>query len=102
MVLLVVGGLLAWWLLPYPRWVAVVGVLACIEVGEVVVWMRWRGRRSITGPQSLVSTTGRLADGNRVRIRGTSYPARVLDGEPGDDVVVEGVEGMTLVVRRRR
>jgi membrane protein implicated in regulation of membrane protease activity len=100
-VLLVIGGLLAWWLLPYPWWVAAVGVLACVEIGELLVWMRWRGRRSITGPQALVSATGRLAGGNRVRIRGTTYPARVIDGEPGDEVVVEGVEGMTLVVRRK-
>jgi membrane protein implicated in regulation of membrane protease activity len=100
-VLLVIGGLLAYWLLPYPRWVVVVGVLACFEVGEVLVWIRWRNRRSITGSQALVSATGRLTNGNRVRIRGTSYPARVLDGQPGDEVVVEGVEGMTLVVRRR-
>jgi membrane protein implicated in regulation of membrane protease activity len=101
-VLLVIGGLLAWWLLPYPRWVWVVGALACFEVGEILVWVRWRNRRSITGSQSLVATTGRLSSPNRVRIRGTSYPARVLDGQPGDEVVVEGVEGMTLVVRRRR
>ncbi len=99
--LLVVGGLLAWWLLPYPRWVWVVCLLACVEIGEVVVWARWRNRRSITGSQALVSTIGRLTTDDRVRIRGTSYPARVLDGQPGDEVVVEGVEGMTLVVRRR-
>lgn len=101
MVLLVIGGILAWWLLPYPRWLAVVGLLACIEVGELLVWLRWRGRRSITGSQALVSTTGRLSGSDRVRIRGTSYPARVLDGQPGDEVVVESVEGMTLVVRRK-
>jgi len=100
-VLLVIGGLLAWWLLPYPRWVVVVSILACIEIGELLVWARWRGRRSITGSQALVSAVGRLTSGGRVRIRGTSYPARVLDGQPGDEVVVEGVEGMTLVVRRR-
>ncbi|HEY8199901.1 MAG TPA: hypothetical protein VII47_00955, partial [Actinomycetota bacterium] len=69
--LLVIGGLLAWWLLPYPRWVVVVGILACIEIGELLVWVRWRKRRSITGSQALVSTVGRLTSGGRVRIRGT-------------------------------
>jgi membrane protein implicated in regulation of membrane protease activity len=43
---------------------------------------------------------GVLGHGGRVRIRGTSYPARVLEGQPGDRVRVEKVDGMTLVVRR--
>jgi membrane protein implicated in regulation of membrane protease activity len=100
--LLVLGGLLAWWLLPDPWWMVVVGLLACVEIGEVVLWLRWRNRRSITGAEALVSMTGRLTSGDRVQVRGTSYRARVLEGEPGDEVVVEGVEGLTLVVRRRR
>jgi membrane protein implicated in regulation of membrane protease activity len=100
-VLLVIGGFLAYWFLPYPWWLVVVGLLACVEVGEVLVWLRLRHRRPITGADALVSMTGRLTSRDRVRIRGTSYPARVVEGQPGDEVVVEGVEGMTLVVRRR-
>jgi membrane protein implicated in regulation of membrane protease activity len=100
-VLLVIGGFLAYWLLPFPWWLVVVGLLACLEIGEVLVWLRLRHRRSITGPEALVSMTGRLTSTDRVQIRGTSYRARVIEGRPGDEVVVEGVEGMTLVVRRR-
>ena len=99
--LLDVGGFLAYWLLPFPWWLAVVGLLACVEIGEVLLWLRLRHRRSITGAEALVSMTGRLTSRDRVRIRGTSYRARVVEGQPGDEVVVEGVEGMTLVVRRR-
>jgi membrane protein implicated in regulation of membrane protease activity len=40
-----------------------------------------------------------MAGPSRVRIRGTSYPARVESGGAGDGVEVVAVEGMTLVVR---
>ena len=98
--LLVVGGLLAWWLLPPPWWVVAVAVFAGVEVAELALWLRWRNRRSIAGPESLIAESGRLTSHDRVHIRGTSYRARVLEGEPGDEVVVEGVDGMTLVVSR--
>jgi membrane protein implicated in regulation of membrane protease activity len=100
-VLLVIGGYLAWRYVEGPWRLVIVAVLASIEIGQAVVWIRWRKRRSIVGAESLLGTSGRLTGSGRVRIRGTSYRARVLDGAPGDEVVVEGIEGMTLVVRRR-
>jgi membrane protein implicated in regulation of membrane protease activity len=97
---LLVGGLLAFrFLVPPWRWV-VLGLLVFIELGEILLGLRLARRRSVVGPESLVGETGRLAGRDRVRIRGTSYRARVVEGEPGDDVVVVEVEGMTLVVRR--
>ena len=103
---LIIGGTLAYLFLPRPWWIIVVFLLAGFEVFEVMLWLRWRRRRSTTGIHSMVGTRGVLAatEGGlsgraRVRIRGTTFPARVLEGAPGDPVVVEGVEGMTLVVR---
>jgi membrane protein implicated in regulation of membrane protease activity len=81
--------------------VVVVVLLAGVEIAQAVVWLRLRKRRAIVGAEALVAMTGRLTSRDRVQIRGTSYRARVLDGGPGDEVVVEGVEGMTLLVRKR-
>ncbi len=98
--LLLVGGILAYIFLPFPWWVVVVGVLAAKEAFELWLWLSLRRRRPASGTEALVGERGELTDTNRVRIRGTSYPARVLEGDPGDRVVVDRVEGMTLVVRR--
>jgi membrane protein implicated in regulation of membrane protease activity len=78
----------------------VIAVLVGVEVFEFRVW-RWAVRqRPRAGAQGIVGEVGVLGDGGRVRIRGTSYPARVLEGRPGDRVRVEEVDGFTLVVRR--
>jgi membrane protein implicated in regulation of membrane protease activity len=97
--LLLIGGTLAYLFLPFPWWLVVVLVLAGVEVFEFRIW-RWalrQGPRS--GIEALVGERGVLAGEGRVRIRGTSYPARSRDAAAGDPVVVEDVEGMTLVVR---
>jgi membrane protein implicated in regulation of membrane protease activity len=99
-VLLLIGGYLTYRYVQGPWRYVILVALACVEVGEAIVWIRWR-RRSITGAESLVGATGRLTGPDRVQLRGTSWRARVLDAGPGDDVVVEAVEGLTLVVRRR-
>jgi membrane protein implicated in regulation of membrane protease activity len=98
--LLLIGGILAYIFLPFPWWVVVVAVLAAKEAFELWLWLSSRRRRPASGTEALVGEQGELTDTNRVRIRGTSYPARVLEGNPGDRVVVHQVEGMTLVVRR--
>lgn len=98
--LLIIGGTLAILFLPLPWNVVVIGVLLAKEVIEIFFWVSMRRRRPASGIQALVGTRGELIDSDRVRIAGTSYPARVLDGNPGDRVVVESVDGMTLSVRR--
>lgn len=98
--LLLIGGTLAIVFLPFPWWLLVVGVLAVKEAVEISLWLSMRRRRPASGIAALVGQRGQLSRPDRVRIAGTSYPARVLEGKPGDPVVVEGVEGITLVVRR--
>lgn len=98
--LLIIGGALAIVFLPFPWWLLIVGVLAAKEAVEISLWLSMRRHRPASGIGALVGQRGQLSGPGRVRIAGTSYPARVLEGEPGDPVVVEGVEGMTLVVRR--
>jgi membrane protein implicated in regulation of membrane protease activity len=101
-VLLLIGGTLAYLFLPWPWWLVVVVILVAVEVFEVSLWLSLRRRGPLSGHESLVGERGVLAGSSRVRIRGTSYPARVIQGGVGDQVEVIAVEGMTLVVRSTR
>jgi membrane protein implicated in regulation of membrane protease activity len=99
-VALLIGGTLAVLFVPFPWWIAIVAGLAAFEIIEFRIW-RWAVRelpRSNT--EALVGRVGVLTGDGRVRIHGTTYPARVMEGESGDRVRVEALEGMTLVVRR--
>jgi membrane protein implicated in regulation of membrane protease activity len=98
-VLLLVGGTLAVVFVPFPWWIPIVVVLTGVEVFEARLWLWAVRQRPRAGTQGIVGEEGTLMEGERVRIRGTSYPARVLEGRPGDRVRVEEVEGLRLVVR---
>lgn len=98
--LLIIGGTLALIFLPLPWNVLVIGVLLVKEVFEIWLWLSMRRRRPASGTEALLGRQGELINPDRVRIAGTSYPARVLEGKPGDRVVVERVDGMVLLVRR--
>ena len=97
---LLIGGTLALFFLDMPWSLVVIVLLAGVEVFEFRVW-RWAVRqRPQSGVESLVGKRGTLTSPNRVRIQATSYPARNTDAAPGDDVIVEETDGMTLVVRK--
>jgi membrane protein implicated in regulation of membrane protease activity len=99
-VALLIGGTLAVLFVPFPWWILIVAALAAFEIIEFRIW-RWAVReRPRSNTEALVGRIGVLTGDRRVRIHGTSYQARVVDGEPGDRVRVEAVQGMTLVVRR--
>jgi membrane protein implicated in regulation of membrane protease activity len=99
-VALLIGGTLALLLLDLPWSAVVIAALVGVEVFVFRVW-RWAMRqRPRAGAQGIVGEIGVLGERGRVRIRGSSYPARVLEGGPGDRVRVEDVDGITLVVRR--
>jgi membrane protein implicated in regulation of membrane protease activity len=99
-VALLVGGTLAIVYVPFPWWIPIVLALAGLELFELRLWMWAMRERPRSGTEALVGQHGVLTDAGRVRIAGTSYRAEVVDGQPGDAVVVERVDGMTLVVRR--
>jgi membrane protein implicated in regulation of membrane protease activity len=99
-VALLIGGTLAVLFVPFPWWIGIVAALAAFEIIEFRIW-RWAVReRPRSNTEALVGRVGVLTDDRRVRIHGTSYPARVVEAEPGDRVRVEATEGMMLVVRR--
>lgn len=95
---LIVGGTLAVVFLDPPWSLVVIVMLAGVEVFEFRLW-RWAVRQSaLGGTGGLIGQRGTLIAGERVRIHGTTYSARVTGAQPGDEVVVEATDGMTLIV----
>jgi membrane protein implicated in regulation of membrane protease activity len=103
--MLLLGGiLLAVFVLPSP-WgiVAVIGG-GVLDVAESLLMLRWsRRRRAATGAEALVGATARVVTHCRplgqVRIQGELWAARSSSGaDPGEDVVVRGVDRLTLLV----
>jgi membrane protein implicated in regulation of membrane protease activity len=100
-VALIIGGTLAYLFLPFPWWLVVVGGLVAFEGLEIWFWLWMKRQRPRSGHEAMVGARGVLARPGRVRIRGTTYPARERDDlQPGDPVEVEALDGMTLIVRR--
>jgi membrane protein implicated in regulation of membrane protease activity len=99
-VLLLGGILLAVFVLPSP-WgiVAVVGG-GVLDIAESLVLLRWsKRRRAVTGAEALIGQTAVVATPTQVRIAGELWHARSGDVlVPGQQVVVRGVEGLTLYV----
>ena len=96
---LIVGGTLAYLFLPFPWWIVVVALLVGVEIVEARIWIWAIRERPRSGTEALVGRRGTLMGPDRVRIQGTSYRARAAGGAEGDEVVVDEVDGMTLVVR---
>ena len=100
--LLLIGGTLALLFLELPWSAVIIAMLAAVEVFEFRLWMWARRARPRAGSEGMIGERGTLVGPGRVRIRGTSYPADVVDASPGDRVVVERVDGIRLVVRGDR
>jgi membrane protein implicated in regulation of membrane protease activity len=72
-----------------------------IEIGEAWFWWHWTHKRpSAVGVEALVGKTGVVEEDGWVRVNGELWRARG-DVQPGDEVVVRGIEGLTLLVDRR-
>jgi membrane-bound serine protease (ClpP class) len=97
--------LLAIFVLP-PAWrLPVVLLGGAVEVAESIFWI-WlsKRRRPSVGVETLVGTRATVMTPCRplgqVRVQGELWRARCDEGaDPGDDVTVATVDGLTLVVR---
>jgi membrane-bound serine protease (ClpP class) len=81
----------------------VIGAAAAIEVAELSIWLRWRGRKAQMGAEAMVGTVGVAATDckpeGQVKVKGQLWNARCPAGvEEGDTVVVDRVEGLRLIV----
>ena len=101
---LLVGLLLAIFVLDEPwSWVAV-GLGSAWEIGETALLVWWsKRRRSVSGAEALVGrraivSAACMPDG-QVRVAGELWRAHCEAGAgEGDEVVVREVDGLTLVV----
>jgi membrane-bound serine protease (ClpP class) len=106
-VLLVVAIVLAIFFLPQPWGIVAVVAAGVVEAAESLALLRWsKRRRTRVGVETLVGRTaiavGRLAPRGQVKIGGELWEAcsdRPVEG--GTEVVVKGIEGLTLVVEGR-
>ena len=95
--------LLAIFVLPSPWGIVAVIAGGSLDVLESLVLLRWsRRRRSPVGAAALVGLRARVMSPTQVRLNGELWEARA-DGplQPGDEVDVVGVEGLTLEVSPR-
>ena len=98
-----IGIILAFIFLDDPwRFIAVAGLLA-FEVFEIMLWLRWRKKRSITGHETMVGMTGKVVTEcdpeGQVRVKGMIWKARCPEGVAvGDEIVVTRIDGMRLDV----
>lgn len=103
---LVVGVLLAVFVVPEPWGYAAVAAGGAIEVAEAGYWLRWtRRRRPETGAEALIGSVARVVDqcrpDGRVRVRGELWAARCPAGaDVGEQVRVLALDELTLVVER--
>ena len=92
--------LLAIFILPSPWGIVAVLAGGLIDVAESLVLLKWsRRRRAVTGVEALIGKTAVVSSPTQIRVAGELWEARsnrVL--VPGDEVVVHGVEGLTLFV----
>jgi membrane protein implicated in regulation of membrane protease activity len=96
-VALVVGILLALFVLPTPWDYVAVGAGGVVELGEAALWWRWsHRRRSVVGPEALVGMVGEVTADGFVRVNGELWRAR--GAGPGERVRVRSVDGLTLDV----
>jgi membrane protein implicated in regulation of membrane protease activity len=102
--MLLLGGiLLAVFVVPWPWGIFAILGGALLDIGESLAFLKWsRRRKSPVGADALVGQTAVVATPTQVRVAGELWTARSDDPlRIGEEVVVRGVDGLTLVVSLR-
>ena len=102
--MLLLGGiLLAVFVIPWPWGIFAILGGALLDIGESAVFLRWsRRRKSPVGADALVGQTAVVATPAQVRVAGELWAARSdVPLVPGEEVLVAGIDGLTLVVKER-
>jgi membrane-bound serine protease (ClpP class) len=96
--------LLAIFVLPYPWGILAVVAGGLTDVAESLVLLKWSRRRSaVTGVEALVGRTAVVSSPTQVRVAGELWEAK--SEHPlvsGEEMEVNGVDGLTLRVSPRR
>lgn len=93
--------------IPSPWSWVLVGATAVVEIGETFFWVWWNRRRharvgveTMVGRSAVVVLPCRPA--GQVRVDGELWQAQCAGGaDPGETVVIEQVDRLTLLVRRK-
>lgn len=98
---LLIGTALAFAFLEWPWRLLVIVPLAALEAFEVMVFLKWRKVRSITGAEAMIGSSGKaLTDcqpDGQVKVQGQIWKGRCPGGvRAGDEVTVVAIEGLTL------
>jgi membrane-bound serine protease (ClpP class) len=107
-VLFVLAVLLAIFVLPSPWGIVAVVAAFLVEIAESAVLLKWsRRRKARVGAETFVGRTAvalsPLGPGGQVRVAGEIWSARSASAVArGEEVVVQGVDGLTLVVEPAR
>ncbi|MFN2388382.1 MAG: NfeD family protein [Actinomycetota bacterium] len=99
----ILGIIVAFVFFDQPWTAIIIGGFALFEAFEIFLWLKWRNRRSITGPESLIGMKGRALGPcdpqGQVRVKGQIWRA---SGAPeigaDDEIVVTAVDGNRLEV----
>jgi len=100
-VLLVLAFVVAVVWLDAPWSLLLVAGALVLELGEAWLWWRWsRTRKPVMGLEVMLGSSATVVSGTQVRIQGELWQARALvPVQPGDQVEVVAVDGLTLEVR---
>jgi membrane-bound serine protease (ClpP class) len=103
-VLFLLSVLLAVFVLPHPWGLVAVVVGGTLDIAETGLFIWWSKRRKASvGVESMVGKRGTVVNDlwpeGQIKVGGELWRARCEGGcESGTDVVVRGIEGLTLVV----
>jgi membrane-bound serine protease (ClpP class) len=103
-VLLLLGILLAVFVLPSPWGLVAIAIGAILEIVETTLFIWWsKRRRSTVGVESLVGKLGVAVDAlwpeGQVKVDGEIWRARCAGGcDAGTEVVIREIDGLTLEV----
>ena len=84
------------------RWLILIPA-GLLDAVDIILWLRWRKRKSITGHEAFVGTKARVVsvkgDELTVRAKGQLWKASsTCTVHEHDEVVIEQVDGLRLVV----
>ena len=101
----IIGIIVAFVFFEWPWRGVVLGAFLLFDILEIYVWLRWRKKKAITGPEGIVGARGRaLTDCNpegQVRVKGQTWKAMAADSvKAGDDIEVVGTRDLQLEVRK--
>ncbi len=102
----IIGIFVAFIFFDWPWRAVVLGAFLLFDALEIYIWLRWRQRRAMTGPEGIVGEKGKAVTDcmpeGQVRVKGQTWKALAPMGvTAGEEVVVTATNDLQLEVRRK-